>query len=318
MKQPNSTSNKFLALFCLAFLVFVLSACSGGGSDPSPPRAEPIRDNCGITAVPESGGCRTIAVRLDERIATSFTENGNPVSLELVLFRPLEGDRHPLVVMHHGSTGNGSDPSLFRQTFVSQSVVRHFAQRGWAVAFPQRRGRGQSNGLYDEGFTANRSGYSCERDRALAGAERALEDIDAITDALRARPDVDSTRMLLGGVSRGGILSIAHAARRPDVYLGVLNFVGGFIGEGCGDYVEINRTLFVEGAAFPGTSLWLYGANDTFYSLEYSRTNFAAFSAAGGVGDMLEFTRAPGLNGHFIINDGELWGASVDAYVNGL
>ncbi len=318
MSKHNLINSRLLAVCCIALLVLILAACSSGGGSAEAPRREPIGDNCDITEIPTASGCATVAVRLDERIPTSFTENGAPVSLELVYFRPVTGDRHPVLVMHHGSTGNGSDPSLFRETFTSKSVVRHFAQRGWAVAFPQRRGRGLSDGLYDEGFTDNRSGYSCARDRALSGAERALEDINVISDSIRSRSDVDSTRMLLGGVSRGGILAVTHAARRPDVYLGVLNFVGGFIGEGCGDHLDINRSLFVEGAAFPGTSLWLYGENDTFYSLPYSRGNFAAFTAAGGRGNMHEFTRAPGLNGHFIINDGALWAATVDAYVNGL
>ncbi len=41
------------------------------------------------------------------------------------------------------------------------------------VAFPQRRGRGQSDGLYDEGFKPDRSSYSCQEDLTLGGAERA-------------------------------------------------------------------------------------------------------------------------------------------------
>ncbi len=182
------------------------------------------------------------------------------------------------------------------------------------VAFPQRRGRGQSDGLYDEGFKPDRSSYSCQEDLTLGGAERALDDLDAATDWIRSRADVDSTRMLVGGSSRGGILSIAYVARRPEVYLGAINFVGGWIAEGCGDYRSVNRTLFVAGAAFPGTSLWLYGANDSFYSLAHSRTNFDSFSTAGGLGAFNEFTRAPGLNGHFLINDPQLWEVTMDDF----
>jgi len=227
----------------------------------------------------------------------------------------LEDGRYPTVVFHHGSTGNGSDPSRFGLTFTSKSVTRYFVERGWMVAFPQRRGRGRSDGLYDEGFKPDRSAYSCQEDLTLGGAARALDDLDAITDWMRSRADVDTTRMLVGGASRGGILSIAHVARRPEVYLGAINFVGGWISEGCGDYRSVNRTLFVEGAAFPGPSLWLYGENDSFYSLAYSRTNFDSFSMAGGLGSMIELTRAPGLNGHFVINDLELWERTMDEFI---
>jgi dienelactone hydrolase len=237
------------------------------------------------------------------------------VTLEVVLLKPLTDGRYPTVVFHHGSTGNGSDPSLFGLTFTSKSIARYFVERGWMVAFPQRRGRGTSGGLYDEGFKPDRSAYSCQQDLALGGAVHALEDLNEITNWIRNRPDVDTTRLLIGGSSRGGILSVAHTAQRPDVYLGAVNFVGGWISEGCGDYRSVNRKLFLDGATFPGPSLWLYGANDSFYSLVYSRSNFDAFSAAGGLGTMVELTRSPGLNGHFVVNDLELWEPAMNDFL---
>lgn len=308
----NLINNRLLALACIVFLLIVLAACGEGGPTTI---NEPVVDSCSPTSVLENGVCRTFAVRVDERAPTPFMEDGQPVSLEVVLFKPLEDGRYPTVVFHHGSTGNGSDPSRFGLTFTSKSITRYFVERGWMVAFPQRRGRGQSDGLYDEGFKPDRSAYSCQEDLTLGGAARALDDLDAITEWMRGRADVDTTRMLVGGASRGGILSIAHVARRPEVYLGAINFVGGWISEGCGDYRSVNRTLFVEGAAFPGPSLWLYGENDSFYSLAYSRTNFDSFSMAGGLGSMIEIVRAAGLNGHFVINDLELWERTMDEFI---
>jgi hypothetical protein len=102
------------------------------------------------------------------------------------------------------------------------------------------------------------------------------------------------------------------------VYIGGINFAGGCTGEGCGDYAAINQALFVAGAAFPGRSLWIYAENDSFYSLGHSRSNFDAFTQAGGVGDFEVFRRDPGLNGHFIINDADRWGSVADAYISGL
>lgn len=312
----NLISNRLLALACIIFVLLVLAACGGSGGGSPATLAEPAGDTCGPTGILENGVCQTFAVRLDERMPTSFIENGQSVSLEVVLFRPLAEGRYPTIVFHHGSTGNGSDPSRFGLTFTSKSLTEYFVEKGWMVAFPQRRGRGQSDGLYDEGFKLNRSSYSCQKDLALSGASRALEDLNAITDWLRNRADVDTTRMLVGGASRGGILSVAHTVQRPDVYLGAINFVGGWVSEGCGDYRSINRTLFVAGAAFPAPSLWLYGENDSFYSLSYSRTNFDSFSVAGGLGTMLELTRSPGLNGHFILNDLDLWKSAMDEFLN--
>lgn len=305
MPARNIINNRVLALLCIVFLLLVLAACGGGGGTTNVP--EPIADNCGPTSIRENGGCRTFAIMSGERAPTPFLENGERVELEVVLFKPLAGSRFPTIVVHHGSTGDGSDPSRFGNTFTNKPLTRYFVERGWMVVFPQRRGRGKSDGLYDEGFKPDRSGYSCEASAALAGASRALEDLNVITDWVRDRADADTTRMLVGGASRGGILSIAHIAARPDVYLAAINFVGGWISEGCGDHLSINSKLFADGAAFAGQSLWLYGHNDSFYSMSYSRSHFDAFSSAGGMGEFVELTRASGLNGHFIINDPELW-----------
>ena len=317
MKIRDITSSKLVAALCILFLLAVLVACGGGGSGARVV-SEPAGDACDSASVPVNGVCQPFAIRVDEMAATPFVEDGVPVALEVVLFKPLSGERFPLLVFNHGSTGNGSDPSLFGLTFTHKGLAQFFVERGWMVAFPQRRGRGRSGGLYDEGFKPDRSGYSCVFDLAIAGADRALDDIDAVTDWLRQRPDVDATRMLLGGTSRGGILSVAFLPRRPDIYLGAINFVGGWIGEGCGDYRQINRSLFVAGAAFPGWSLWLYAPDDSFYSLDYSVTNFDAFTAAGGLATFETIPRAPGLNGHFLINDPELWTAAVDDYLGRL
>jgi dienelactone hydrolase len=314
MRSRDIINKRLLAAVCILFLLVMLAACGGGGgSEPEMPA--PVADTCASTAILEGSSCRTFAVRIDERASTPFEEDGQPVNLEVVLFKPLAEGRYPTLVFNHGSTGDGSDPSQFGLTFISKAIAVYFVDRGWMVAFPQRRGRGQSDGLYDEGFEPDRSGYSCREDLALAGAERALDDLDAITDWIRNRTDVDTTRMLIGGWSRGGILSITYLARRPEVYRAAINFVGGWLGEGCGDFQAVNRALFVEGAQFPGTSLWLYAANDSFYSLGYSRSNFDAFTAAGGLGNIREFTRAPGLNGHFLINDPALWGEAMEDFI---
>jgi dienelactone hydrolase len=277
-----------------------------------------FRGLCETASAWDGAFCTAYGVRIDERASTPFVEGGQPVELEVVMFRPFGPGPYPTVMFNHGSTGNGSDPSLFTITTYSETIAKFFVDRGWMVAFPQRRGRGQSDGLYDEGFNASRTAYSCQRDVTLAGAERAVADLDAAVDWLRMRSDVDTTRMLVSGASRGGVLSVVHVARRPDVYLGAVNFVGGWLGEGCGDYLEVNRTLFVEGADFPGETLWLYANNDSFYSVAHSRSNFDAYTAAGGLGAFEVYTRAPGLNGHFLTNDPQLWGPDVDTYLDQL
>jgi len=67
------------------------------------------------------------------------------------------------------------------------------------VAFPQRRGRGKSDGLYDEGFMPDRSRYTGDLKQCLLGADRALSDIAAAIDVLRKWPDVQSGPLLIRG-----------------------------------------------------------------------------------------------------------------------
>jgi hypothetical protein len=188
MTWQHLINSRLLALVCILFLVFVLTACGGGGGGPGGGRSpEPIADTCDATSTLVDGVCQPFAVRLDERATTPFVEDGTAVSLEVVLFKPLTGVRFPTVVFHHGSTGNGSDPALFGLTFTSKAITQYFVERGWMVAFPQRRGRGRSDGLYDEGFQPDRSAYSCRAVLTLVGAERALDDLDANRVAAHAR-----------------------------------------------------------------------------------------------------------------------------------
>lgn len=248
-------------------------------------------------------------------LKTGQIEDGRPVQLEAVVFRPSGNGPFPLAVVNHGSTGRGSDPRIFGQTWTAPALAEFLTWRGWLVAFPQRRGRGRSGGLYDEGFNADRTrGYTCKRKRSLAGADRALADVDAAVEALKQRPDVRAGPVLVLGQSRGGILAVAYAGLHPGKVRGSINFVGGWVGEGCRNAVAVNRTLMNKGAAFPQPTLWFYGENDPYYALEHSRGNFEAFRAAGGRGRFFGF-RVPGGNGHGVIQFPKLWAAEVDGYL---
>ena len=80
----NLINNKLLALACILFVLLVLAACQDGGGSPTSIN-EPVEEICGITSILENGSCRTFAVRVDERAPTPFMQDGQPVSLEVVL-----------------------------------------------------------------------------------------------------------------------------------------------------------------------------------------------------------------------------------------
>jgi dienelactone hydrolase len=251
------------------------------------------------------------------RVPTPFVEGSAPVTLEMVIYRPEGAGPFPTVVFNHGSTGIGNNPALFKDTWAPERLARWFTQRGWLVAFPQRRGRGQSDGLYDEGFTPKREHYSCDPVLSLAGFDHALADLDAAVAWLQKNPDVDTKRMEIAGYSRGGILAIAYAGTRPGVFQGVINFVGGWMSDQCPDNTAdaINPVSFRRGAAFPRPTLWLYGEKDSFYTVAHSRKNFEAFTTAGGKGTFETFALEPGVNGHMLVAQQGLWGPAVEAYL---
>ncbi len=254
--------------------------------------------------------------RTVERVPTPWVEVGHAQTLEMVVYRPPGKGPFPTLVFNHGSTGEGDKPEWFVLTWTSTEVGRFFADQGWQVVFPQRRGRGKSDGLYDEGFEPDRSRYACKAELSLPGLERAMSDLDAVMAYLRTRPDVDMQRLLIGGVSRGGILSATYAGTRTDIpFLGVVNFVGGWVGDRCADADKVNAVSFQRSAAFARPMLWLYGEHDSFYSLQHSRKNFDAFIAAGGKGRFESFAPPPGVDWHFIHMQPELWERSVKAYL---
>ena len=250
-----------------------------------------------------------------EYIATPFVEDGKPVRLELLVRKPHGPGPFPTVVINHGSTGRGDNPELFKSSWTSETAANFFVERGWMVIFPQRRGRGKSEGRYDEGFVPDHSRYACGPANSLPGVDRAIQDLDAVMAHIRARPDVVQTQILLAGQSRGGILSIAYAGERPDAFIGVINFVGGWMGDGCTNAVLINTSTFRRGASFPKPTLWLYGEADPFYALSHSKGNFQAFVTAGGKGRFESYWVPGQSSGHAVIGYPRLWSEDVSKYL---
>ncbi|MBM3534270.1 MAG: hypothetical protein FJX60_14680 [Alphaproteobacteria bacterium] len=258
------------------------------------------------------------AAAAQESLMLPLEVDGEKVRLEVRVFKPEGAGPFPTVIFHHGSTGNGRSPSVFTNRFNPAGFGSYFTSKGWAVVMPYRRGRGGSEGVYDEGFDPERRlGYTCDPPTSLVGADRALRDIDALTLAIVELPFIDRPRLLLAGQSRGGILSIAYAAKRPELFKGVINFVGGWMGTGCGwtTTSRINQDLFRRGATSPLPSLWLYGAGDPYYPVFHSRENFAAFEAAGGKGEFIEYPRPDDITGHAIYSRASIWSQDVTRYL---
>ena len=235
--------------------------------------------------------------------SVSVTIDGTTVKLSTVTYKPPGDGPFPTLIFHHGS-------SSFERPYDPKVIAHWFVARGWAVIAPSRRGRGGSEGVDEEGA-------SCSEAEAAEGADRALDDIEAVTSALIAQPFVDRSRIAVGGQSRGGILSVAWSGKHPEVRA-VVNFVGGWMNTRlCRQGLAINRNLLNRGVTWGQPSLWLYGDKDLFYPLADTKAEFDAFLAAGGkaVWHDYEPPEAGRLNGHQINQAPQLWSADMEAYL---
>ncbi len=246
-----------------------------------------------------------------DSIKSSIKDDDGPVRFDLLIHQPKQLGTHPLLVFNHGSCGYEIDSEKLGTHHPYQPIADYFLKRDWIVAIPHRRGRGNSDRVYDEGLNENRDGYSLDTDIALKGARRAYVDLEACIDVLMKRPDVDTTKLVLGGHSRGGILSIAYAGNNSDQVKGVVNFVGGWIGE-CENARIVNGELARQGSPYTGKTLWLYSGKDQFYSAAHSRWLFQEYIRSGGCGEYAYFPDAD----HDLLWSNSLWRKAMNTYMD--
>lgn len=251
----------------------------------------------------------TIAIPLIEKRLLGAPRE---LSLEAFLYRPASTGPLPVLVFNHGSTGAGRVSPSDTQNYRYPEVARFFVERGWAVLIPMRRGRGGSGGEYLER-------YDCDRAILTAGVERAVEDLDAVLAFVAAQPWADSTRLLLGGMSRGGLLAVVYPSRRAVAARGVVSFAGGWTVERCDGRTRFNEETFREaGRTARLPMLWMYSENDRNYGPASVRAYHQGFVRAGGTAT-LEMFPPIGRDGHILL-PGEVraWGTAVSEFLTRL
>jgi dienelactone hydrolase len=267
------------------------------------------------TTLEKIGSLTTIStVKLNEETLRiplkyrGFFGGSKELQLEATLYRPNQTGRFPIVVFNHGSTGPGVIP--VDQTLKFPIVARYFVQKGFAFLAPMRRGRGKSEGTYQEGG----EGYRCGNE--ARGINSAVEDLDGVFIFLREQSWADASKVLIGGESRGGILSVVYAGRRPDMVKGVINFVGGWMYDRC--FPDSNGQFFAEAAQKAAVPMiWLYAENDSYYSATAIKSYRSAFEKAGGKGPFHLFKDIGG-NGHGLSRKPLFWRPVLDEYLNQL
>jgi dienelactone hydrolase len=187
------------------------------------------------------------------------------------------------------------------------SVGKWFAELGFAVAIPMRRGYGHS-------FTSFAEGYgSCTNPDYVGAGRASAQDIEAVVGFMRRQPGVDPNRVVLIGHSAGGWGTLAAASENPAGLAAAIVFAPGrgstSPGQVCGgDALAAAAGSF--GAAVHVPSLWIYSENDHFFSPPLAHQIFDAFQGASRA--PAEFLAEPACSedGHMLVRRcPDLWHA---------
>jgi dienelactone hydrolase len=232
--------------------------------------------------------------------------------LEALLVRPSDPGRYPLALLAHGSPRSAAErPNMTPLAMLPQAL--EFARRGWAAAVVMRRGYGNSDGGWVEGFG------SCDNPNYIASGIAGAADLKLALDFISHRQDIDPTRMIAVGVSAGGFDTVALTADPPPGLLAAISFAGGR-GSPQDDQVCRPDRLIEAFRTFGQRSrvpmLWVYAENDRFFSPALAKQFDAAFTGAGGHADLII---APpfGSNGHFLFSPSGIpeWTPYVDKFL---
>ena len=206
------------------------------------------------------------------------------VQLHGILYRtPLPG-RRPLVIFSGDSVASDAQRDRPNRAPIR---ARQMLGLGYSVLVLQRKGMGGSGGSFME-----------PRDASIPleiQLQSALDDLDAAITFMRKQEYVDSAHIVLMGIDRGGLLSVAYAGLHDGGVAGVVNTNGNWNVRGSWWSGLLSRKDFTgtqltdAGRKTKLTMLWIYSARDSSV-LEYDRNNYRGFTAQGGHGTFVELS----------------------------
>jgi len=248
-----------------------------------------------------------IAVELADR-------NGRPIAgkLPVTLWRPEGAGPFPLLLLNHG---RNSRQRAERKPPRYPAVSAYFVAKGFAVALPQRLGYGASAALGDPEAMG-----SCRNPRFAAQLAAQATQLRQLVTALAAEPGIDTGRLVLAGISAGGMAALAGAAELAP--LAALNFAGSLgaepqlrPGQPCASerLADELRRLGAASAAVP--TLWVYADNDLRFTPALVRRWAQAWRDGGGQAELLQLPPHGDDGHHLFSQQPERWQPAADAFL---
>jgi dienelactone hydrolase len=245
-----------------------------------------------------------------------FIPNGH-YALATTILRPQGHGPFGAIVLNHG-VALGPEGRLRESPEFLMPAAEVFAERGYAVIMPLRRGFGATGGAFAE------NAGSCLNPDYLRGERAAADDIMAAYEYARRLPYVDPARMILAGQSAGGVAALfAAGTRKPEGLVAVLAFAAGRGGDpvshpGVPCAVEPLAKVFADlGRQVRVPVLFHYAANDLYFNSSTSQLWFERFNAGGAPA---QYVLQPPFsqNGHYIFSDGagaRYWVPAVESFL---
>jgi len=246
----------------------------------------------------------------EEIISLPALIRGKVYQLETTLFRPDTTNRHPLVVINHGTSEN-TDKNRERARFASAS--RALVGQGFAVAVPMRRGYGNSQGGQVRLEGADLTDY---------GLENAL-DIHGAISYLKNQNYVDPQRIIVIGQSTGGLSTMAYLSMADPGVLGGLNFHGGVRPHNLNNDPRLDARITAFATYAKSThipSMWFYTENDHSSRPEFIVHLHDAYQQAGGNATLIQLP-AFGEDGHYLFSREEglgIWWPKASVFLSAL
>jgi dienelactone hydrolase len=230
-----------------------------------------------------------------------FTQpDGSTLQLYAQILLPSRPGRFPLAVISHGTANDAAMRAAFASPSTFYPAGAWLAEQGFAVVIPERRGYGLSEGPIADLV-------SCDHPDYIRAGHNEAQDIQAAIDFMRARDDVDASRVVLIGESTGGWASIAAASENLPCVVGVVAFGAGHGVNSLGQICD--RPAIVAAAGKFGTTtripvLWIYATNDQHVGSGLSREMFDAFQAStrSPTDYIRSWNCAAGSDGHLILH----------------